>query len=303
MLELIDVRNVVSGGFAVSGRWHTCYEFDKPLKLTAVAHGQVRLTADGLDGTMDLAAGDVAILTHRRWEALEGGSGDGPRTEFTVGESDAFIRIDGADPADADVVIGGNIDVNAAGQALLTTALPAIGHVRGSAAEASRLQVVLRQLVDEVAGSRIGSVFAMQRHGQLLLLEALRAYIAQTPDLGPGWLPLIADERLRPALELMHGEPGKQWRLDQLARACAMSRTLFAERFRTIAGVPPLTYLNGWRMLLAQRALRDGDTRIGPLASELGYTSESAFSNAFKREIGMSPIRYRTRVRDDPIPR
>jgi AraC-like DNA-binding protein len=72
-----------------------------------------------------------------------------------------------------------------------------------------------------------------------------------------------------------------------------------AERFRTLAGVPPLTYLNSWRMLLAQRALRDGDTRVGELAFDLGYTSESAFSNAFKREVGLSPLRYRARVRDE----
>ena len=97
----------------------------------------------------------------------------------------------------------------------------------------------------------------------------------------------------------MHAEPGKPWRLEQLARASAMSRTSFAERFRTLAGMRPLTYLNSWRMLLAQRALRDGDTRVGPLAYELGYTSESAFSNAFKREVGVSPLRYRARVRDE----
>ena len=78
-----------------------------------------------------------------------------------------------------------------------------------------------------------------------------------------------------------------------------MSRTSFAERFRTVAGVPPLTYLHRWRMLLAQRALRDGDARVGSLAFELGYASESAFSTAFKREVGVSPLRYRYRVRDE----
>jgi AraC-like DNA-binding protein len=78
-----------------------------------------------------------------------------------------------------------------------------------------------------------------------------------------------------------------------------MSRTSFAERFRVLAGVPPLAYLNAWRMLLAQRALRNAETRVGPLAYELGYTSESAFSNAFKREVGMSPLRYRATIRDE----
>lgn len=89
------------------------------------------------------------------------------------------------------------------------------------------------------------------------------------------------------------------WRLEELARAAAMSRTSFAERFRAVAGTPPLAYLNAWRMLLAQRALRDAETRVGPLAMELGYTSESALSNAFKREVGMSPLRCRASVRDE----
>src|ERR687892_673570 len=89
------------------------------------------------------------------------------------------------------------------------------------------------------------------------------------------------------------------WRLEELARAAAMSRTSFAERFRTVAGVPPLTYLNRWRMLLAQRALRGGDVRVGSLAFELGYASESAFSTAFKREVGESPLRSRCRVGAD----
>jgi hypothetical protein len=50
-----------------------------------------------------------------------------------------------------------------------------------------------------------------------------------------------------------------------------MSRTTFTERFRTVAGVPPLTYLNRWRMLLAQQALRDRDVPVRSVAAELGY--------------------------------
>lgn len=299
VFDLIEVRNVVSGGFAVRGRWFTRYEIAKRLKLIAVVRGRARLTADGLDGSVELHAGDVAILNNRQWEALEGFSEDGPRVEFVVDESDPYQQIDGADWADSDVIIGGNVDVNPAGESLLTSALPAIGHVRASAAVAPRLHEILNQLLDEVTGNRIGRAFAVGQLGQLMLLEVLRAYIAQTTDRAPGWLRLLTDERLRPAVELMHAQPGKAWRLNELARTSAMSRTSFAERFRTLAGMPPLAYLNSWRMLLAQRALRDFDTRIGPLAFELGYTSESAFSNAFKREVGVSPMRYRASVRAD----
>lgn len=189
------------------------------------------------------------------------------------------------------------MDLNPAGRALLLQALPRMAHVRASAAGATNLRGSLERLFDEVAGNRIGAAFAVGQYSQLVLLEVLRAYIDQA-ELPAGWLRLVTDERLRPALSLMHTEPGKPWGLDELARAAAMSRTSFAERFRAMAGMPPLTYLNRWRMLLAQRSLRDGDVRVGSLASELGYSSESAFSNAFKREVGVSPLRYRHRVRE-----
>jgi AraC-like DNA-binding protein len=54
-------------------------------------------------------------------------------------------------------------------------------------------------------------------------------------------------------------------------------------------------------MLLAQRALRDPDVRIGSLARDLGYSSDSAFSTAFKREIGRSPQHYRRLLPPSPL--
>lgn len=301
VFDLVEVRNVMSGGMAVRGRWSSRFEIDAPLKLMALVSGRVRLTVDGAE-TVDMGPGDVAIMNGRRWAQAEGGSGEGPVKVLELTQSDVFLRIDGADCDDpgAAVIIGSHIEVNGVGRELLMQALPPLGHVRGS--EASALRGLLVRLVDEVTGNRIGASFAIHQHAQLLLLDVLRAYITQTDDLPAGWLRLFADERLRPAVRMLHADPGKPWRLEELASGAAMSRTAFAERFRAVAGVPPLTYLNAWRMLIAQRRLRDGDTRVGSLAFELGYGSESSFSNAFKREVGMSPLRYRASVRDEFSP-
>ena len=296
VFDLIEVRGLVSGGFSVRGDWICRVDLHDPLKMIAVVCGRLKLTVDGV-GPIDLAPGDVAILNNRSHMTLQGGHGLAPPSELVIGDSDTFVRVDGANCSDADVIIGGHIDVNPIGQALLMQALPPVGHVRASATEATNLHAILNRLLDEVTGDRVGAAFAIKQQGQLLLLEVLRAYIAQNDELPPGWLRLLTDDRLRPAVSLMHAEPGKPWRLEELARTAAMSRTSFAERFRTVAGMPPLTYLNNWRMQLARHALRDGDARVGPLAFRLGYTSESAFSNAFKREVGMSPMRYRASVR------
>ncbi|MBE3015517.1 AraC family transcriptional regulator [Microbispora sp. NEAU-D428] len=297
VFDLVEIRGLLSGGFAVRGPWVSRAVVHDPLKLIAVVCGRARLTADGIGGPIGLEPGDVAILNNRSWLELRGGTGDGPPREVMPEENDPSIHITGADLGTDDVVIGGRVDLNPAGRALLLQALPPVAHVRASAATATNLRGCLDRLFHEAAGNRIGSAFALRQYGQLLLLEVLRAYVEQA-QLPSGWLRALTDERLRPALTLMHTEPGRPWRLDELAHAAAMSRTSFAERFRTVAGMPPLTYLNRWRMLLAQRALRDGDVRIGSLASDLGFSSESAFSTAFKRAVGESPLRYRHRVRN-----
>jgi AraC-like DNA-binding protein len=296
VLRLVEARSAIGGGFAVGGKWSTRFEVELPLKFMAMVRGGAVLRTNGVVAPIHMGMGDVVVLNGRRWVTLSGGQGDGLAAEFTMTEANAFLPVNGRDD---DVLIGGHIDVNRVGTELLVAALPPVVHVRGTAEDAVQLRGLIERLYDEVIEDRIGAGFAINQHSQLLVLGVLRAYISQADELPAGWLRVLADERLRPAVRLMHAEPGKPWRLDELARTAAMSRTSFAERFRAVAGVPPLAYLNAWRMLLAQRALRDGETRVGPLAYELGYTSESAFSNAFKREVGMSPLRYRASVRDE----
>jgi AraC-like DNA-binding protein len=296
VLELVEVRGVLTGGIAVHGPWVSRAPVEDPLKFFAMVRGRARLATDGMDGPIELEPGDVAILNNRSWLELRGGTGEGAYREVTPEPDVSAARFAGVDPAIDDVVFGVRVDLNPAGRDLLLQALPPVSHVRASAAAAARLRGSLDRLFEEVTGNRIGSAFAIRHCGQLLLLEVLRAWLGQA-ELPPGWLRLLADERLRPALRLMHAEPGRPWGLEELARAAAMSRTSFAERFRTMAGMPPGSYLNRWRMLLAQRALRDRDIRVASLAAELGYRSESAFSTAFKREVGESPLRYRHRQR------
>jgi AraC-like DNA-binding protein len=43
----------------------------------------------------------------------------------------------------------------------------------------------------------------------------------------------------------------------------------------------------------AGKALRDGDRTVSVIATAWGYSSESAFSNVFKRVMGRSPGQYR----------
>ncbi|MCQ1946098.1 AraC family transcriptional regulator [Arthrobacter sp. zg-Y1116] len=296
VLDFIQVRGVISGSIAVHGRWETEARIDDDMKFFAVVQGSMKLATDGLEEPLHLEAGDVVVLNGRTWLRLHGGSGDAVPARLDPPASGTFVRAGEGEPGTEDIIIGGRVAVNTVGRDLLLQALPPVAHVRSGTDAAPHLPMLIRRLFDEVSRQQIGSGFAVRQYAQLLLLDVLRSFITDA-ELPQGWLKLIADERLRPALALIHAPGAPPPSLAELANAAAMSRTAFAERFRDVAGTPPRAYLNNWRMLVAQRELRSGDTRIRSLALDLGFSSESAFSTAFKRSVGESPLHYRSRVR------
>ena len=62
--------------------------------------------------------------------------------------------------------------------------------------------------------------------------------------------------------------------------------------FRASVGITPGQYLQGWRVGLAQQALRRGRP-LKMVAPEVGYGSEAALSRAFKAHCGLSPRAWR----------
>jgi AraC-like DNA-binding protein len=74
-----------------------------------------------------------------------------------------------------------------------------------------------------------------------------------------------------------------------------MSRSVFAERFTSLVGQPPMQYLTLWRMHVAAQQLREGRGSVAQIGFSIGYESEAAFSRAFKRQFGTSPGTWRKR--------
>jgi AraC-like DNA-binding protein len=149
----------------------------------------------------------------------------------------------------------------------------------------------------ETAATSPGSDIARTSLATLVLVQALRAYLASEPQSG-GWLTALSDSRIGTVLSLMHSAPERRWTLDTLASAAGMSRTAFATRFKQRVGSAPLEYLHRWRIALAMTALRHSDEPLIAIAERIGYLSDTAFSIAFKRTMGMSPGRYRREQRD-----
>ncbi|MGQ9368206.1 AraC family transcriptional regulator [Azospirillum sp. A39] len=295
ILALVGARCVRPGRLAAGGAWALRFPPPQTVKFIAVAAGGCWLATEGGAAPLFLASGDVVMLAAGQPFTLAGDlavpPADGAR--LFAGARDHVGTVgDGRDV----LAVGGHVVLDAERGGLLAELLPPVLRVRGDAPDAASMRWLLDQLVTEAAADRPGAVLASERLAQLVLVHVLRAHLAAGGPPGGGWVGALRDPRIARAVRLMHREPGRPWRLGELAREAGMSRTSFSQRFKAATGVAPLAYLLNWRVRLAERALSDGTTPVSALALSLGYASESAFSAAFKRVAGVAPRHYRART-------
>ncbi|WP_372572643.1 AraC family transcriptional regulator [Ruegeria jejuensis] len=169
---------------------------------------------------------------------------------------------------------------------LLVSLLPDLIVVRGE----GRLAALTGLVRDEARADRPARDVIVENLLQVLLIEAFRSGADQAP--AAGLLRGLADIRIGPSLRAMHSAPAHGWTIQALAKEAGLSRSAFFARFENVMGLPPMSYLQNWRMTLAKHMLRAGDLSIAEISAEAGYQSSSAFSTAFSRYVGCPPARY-----------
>ena len=179
----------------------------------------------------------------------------------------------------------------------LLASLPAVIILRGARGPALEgLEVARRMLVFEMQSPSQGSAVMVARILDLIFIQILRAWAAGQ-DAEPNWLAGALDPQIGPALSAIHRDPGHDWTVEELARACNLSRSAFAARFVARVGKPPATYLVHVRLDAATGLLRDTAVPVTLIAKNVGYASEAAFSRAFKNRYGTPPAHWRRDTR------
>jgi AraC-like DNA-binding protein len=291
-LKLTNAQPVITGGFTAGGPWAIRFPQPDKIKFFAMVKGHCWLDFEEKEERIRVDTGDVLLLSAQRTFVLAGDLPAKPidaETLFSGLVTKTAKLGDGADCTQ----IGGHVRLDPVSGGTLANILPPLIHVRSTSPQAPVLRWLMDQLVLEREAGQPGANLSSAHLAQLIFVQILRAHLDTSNTLSAGWLRAAGDRRLAPALRLMHAEPARSWHLEDLARACAMSRTTFAQYFKVVAGVAPLTYLTNWRMMLAERTLREESTPVSSLAQTFGYASESAFSTAFKRVWGKSPRHYR----------
>ena len=154
---------------------------------------------------------------------------------------------------------------------------------------------LIRLAMMESAEKRVGGESVLARLSELMFIEVVRRHLEALPPEQTGWLAGLRDPFIGKALSLLHGWPAQNWTIEELAKQVGVSRSLLAERFTDLVGIPPMQYLAKWRMQIASELLTGGSANVATVAVEIGYASEAAFSRAFKKMVGMSPSAWRRR--------
>jgi AraC-like DNA-binding protein len=167
----------------------------------------------------------------------------------------------------------------------------------------SPVALTVAMLAEEARRDALGRETVLHGLLDVLFTQLLRVIVEQRGAEASGWSHAVREPHIRQAVTLLHQEYAREWTLEELARAVGLSRSVLAERFRSLMGDTPLAYLRTIRLQRAMRLLADGTQTLEQVALAVGYQDAFGFSKAFKKAVGESPGEFRRRnVAEADIP-
>lgn len=154
------------------------------------------------------------------------------------------------------------------------------------------LTTTVQAFIQESMNCDLGWAIAAARLADVLFVHLLRAFISHANQSNLGWLRAMNDPHLAKAMALIHRDPSRAWTVDDLASAAGMSRSRFSARFLEVVGETPIAHLTAYRMFLAAGQLMNREVSLSEVAQSVGYSSDKAFTRAFRRWSGMPPKAY-----------
>lgn len=287
------------------------------LKLTGVLHCRAEMTAPwGLDlpripdcmaihvvteGAcyLDIAGqpgvrvgeGELVMIPHGTSHQLrsEPGTPVTPLTEVPVQlVTDRYERMHFGGGGAVTRISYCGVRVDPQGARRLLQVLPLVIHLDTLTEGDSWLQDTARFIGQEADAARPGSEAIITRLADIIVVQTIRAWLSRAEG-HHGWLSGLGDRQVGRALALIHQAPSEPWTVASLAKEVGMSRSGLSARFSERVGQSVIQYLTEWRMQLAREELLELRQPLAALAEKYGYTSEAAFSRAFKRVFGVAP--------------
>jgi AraC-like DNA-binding protein len=266
--------------------------FEACMMFHVVTAGQCWLEVDGAP-RRQLRPGELALVPHGEGHRLVSAEGVAAAKLFDLPRelvSDRYEVLRHGGGGAATTAICGLVRFDHPAAQHLVRLLPRLIAIDAwSAPETDWMQSTLRFMGAEARAMRPGGDTVITRLADILVIQAIRAWMTNDPSARTGWLAAVRDPQVGRAIALVHRDPGRAWTVASLASAVGMSRSAFSARFTELAGEPAMHYVARARMHAAAAWLKEERPTVAELAGRLGYESEAAFSRAFKRVVGMAP--------------
>lgn len=284
VLDVLGAQVTRRTRIEAAGQWALSFPGIDRLKFVALLRGNSWLVLPG-HAPQPMRAGDVCLIG---------------RTEYAVASDPALTPVDGRSlyegardvariNGDDTIGIGGTVTFAGRNADFLLDMLPDFMIVPQRSSASGAISTILTLMSNEIERDTMGREIVSARLADVLLVEAIRAYVSHVGSAEMGWLGALLDPRIGRALRALHEDVAHPWTVAELAGVAGMSRAAFSAEFTRRIGRPPLSYLRSWRLTIARTAFMRGNATVADIANMVGYRSQSAFSQAFRRTFGASP--------------
>ena len=103
----------------------------------------------------------------------------------------------------------------------------------------------------------------------------------------------IVSVHIRKCINYIYEDFNADLSIKGLANLTGLNETYLAKLFKKETGQTVKNYVTSAKIDTAQNLLKYSDLSIAIIAASLGYSSQSAFTYAFRRFTGMAPKKYR----------
>lgn len=146
----------------------------------------------------------------------------------------------------------------------------------------------------ELAANVLGGLLAVLSHDEHELATRLKTPGGHTRSRHDAAMETIATRIVE--------EPGRHWRIRELAQRQGLAVDYFSRLFRDVIGERPQAFILRHRMARAQHLLRETHLSVGEISQVLGFRDSFYFSRQFRTFYGAPPSLYRRRREGNPSP-